>query len=228
MADIAVDLDHARQATRRLLDRAAGLDPDALAGSSLLPGWTRAHVLAHLARNADSHLRMLDGLRQYPSREVRAADIEKGAGQPADALVADLQQACDRLEERWRGIADWDADIRTGDRAMTARKLVRGRYREVEIHHVDLDAGYRPADWPDGFAEWVLNQAARSMAEKADAPRMSLVAVDAGGQWHTGEPADVQVSGPARGLCAWLIGRSDGSDLSVRPEGPLPTPPPWL
>ena len=227
MAEIEVELGRARAATARVLRTASAMPPDAFGGPSLLPGWTRAHVLAHLARNADSHLRMLDGQPQYPSREVRAADIEAGARQAPTALLEDLRAACARLEERWRGTSDWDAEIRTGERTTAARKLVRGRYREVEIHHVDLAAGYRPEDWPDGFAEWTLNQAARSMAADAEAPRMTLTADDGGGPWRTGEPANLEVSGPARALCAWLIGRSTGDGLTVRPEGPLPTPPPW-
>ena len=45
--------DQIDQATQRLLDTARTItDPD-LRVPSMLPGWTRGHVLAHLARNAD-------------------------------------------------------------------------------------------------------------------------------------------------------------------------------
>ena len=49
----------ARAATAALLDHLDSLDD--LAAPSLLPGWTRAHVVAHLTGNARSHVRMLDG-----------------------------------------------------------------------------------------------------------------------------------------------------------------------
>jgi alkanesulfonate monooxygenase SsuD/methylene tetrahydromethanopterin reductase-like flavin-dependent oxidoreductase (luciferase family) len=42
--------DQIDQATQRLLDEARTIPEDDLREPSLLPGWTRAHVLAHLAR----------------------------------------------------------------------------------------------------------------------------------------------------------------------------------
>ena len=41
------------RATDRMLRTAATLDDAAVAAPSPLPGWTRGHVLTHLARNAD-------------------------------------------------------------------------------------------------------------------------------------------------------------------------------
>ena len=59
---------------------------------SLLPDWTVGHVLTHIARNADSMIRMLDGLDQYEGGiEGRRADIEAGAGRPPDELIADVR-----------------------------------------------------------------------------------------------------------------------------------------
>ena len=65
-------------ATQRLLGTARLLtDPD-LREPSLLPGWTRGHVLAHLAGNADAMRSLLAGARAgqdrpaYASAEARA------------------------------------------------------------------------------------------------------------------------------------------------------------
>ena len=41
------------EATQRLVRTVDGLDDDALAAPSGLPDWTRAHVVAHLALNAE-------------------------------------------------------------------------------------------------------------------------------------------------------------------------------
>src|SRR4051812_32675009 len=85
------------RATKRLLTRLERLDDAAIAGPSLLPGWTRGHVLTHLARNADSYVNLLTWARtgvptpQYPSPQARVADIEAGAGRPAVVQVADLR-----------------------------------------------------------------------------------------------------------------------------------------
>ena len=48
-----------------------------MAGPSLLPGWSRGHVLTHLARNADGAVNLLTWARtgvetpQYVSQEQR-------------------------------------------------------------------------------------------------------------------------------------------------------------
>ena len=85
------------EATDRLLASAAALT-DASAGEpSLLPGWTRGHVLTHVARNGDGLGNLLRWARtgtetpMYASRETRRADIEAGAGRSAADLAADVQ-----------------------------------------------------------------------------------------------------------------------------------------
>jgi maleylpyruvate isomerase len=41
----------------------------------------------------------------------------------------------------------------------------------------------------------------------------------------TGAPV---VGGPTRALAAWLSGRGDGTELTVAPDGPLPTLIVWM
>ena len=84
---------------------------------SLLPGWSRGHVITHLARNADGLGRLLDwgatGVpqAQYPSQDARDADIESGAGRPAAALLADAREAAARWERSARAQFAEDALI---------------------------------------------------------------------------------------------------------------------
>jgi maleylpyruvate isomerase len=47
------------------------------------------------------------------------------------------------------------------------------RWREVEVHHVDLDLGYGPADWPDAYVEEEL---ARTVAGLDGGDRRRLLA----------------------------------------------------
>ena len=98
MNDLERDIAGALAAHRRLDADLAELTDADVRAPSLLPGWTRGHVLAHLARNADSHERMLlaaargEVAAQYPGgRDQRAGAIEAGAGRPAAALVADVR-----------------------------------------------------------------------------------------------------------------------------------------
>src|SRR5450432_134893 len=99
-------------ATQRLLGTARVIaDPD-LRAPSLLPGWTRAHVLAHLARTADAMRNLLIGARTgqdrhaYVSAEAREADIEPGAKMNAKDLAADLADSAMALRTVARQLPD--------------------------------------------------------------------------------------------------------------------------
>lgn len=102
------------------------------------------------------------------------------------------------------------------------RGVVTSLRRELECHHVDLAAGYAPADWPSDFAATELSRVAALMDRRADAPSMTL----------TG-PATVRirttpridVTGPPTAILAWLSGRSDGSGLHPDPAAPPTLPP---
>jgi maleylpyruvate isomerase len=148
-------------AHRALLATVDGVDEVTLHRPSALPGWTVAHVVAHLARNADSHVRRFDGcvrdevVDQYPGGyEGRAAEIEVSAQQPARALVTDLRASCAAFEAACDAMPDvaWARMTRdVGGRERPAFALVTRRWQEVEVHHVDLALDYGPDDWPDAF-----------------------------------------------------------------------------
>ena len=94
-----------RRVAPTLADTVGVLDDGPAARPSLLPGWLVGHGPHHLARNADSYVRMLDGaaggqaLEQYAGgHEQRSADIDAGATRPAAEVVADLFAATHRLE----------------------------------------------------------------------------------------------------------------------------------
>jgi len=78
--------DQIDDATQRLLGTARQLTDPALREPSLLPGWTRGHVLTHLCRGADAMRNLLAGARAgqdrpaYASAHAREDDIAQGAG----------------------------------------------------------------------------------------------------------------------------------------------------
>jgi maleylpyruvate isomerase len=166
--------DQIDDATQRLLGTARMISEPDLRQPSLLPGWTRAHVLAHLARSADAMRALLVGARSgqdrpaYASSEARDADIERGAAQGAKDLAADVADSAMALRTIARQLPDqaWAYPVRVpGSAPFSAAALLTRRLVEVELHHCDLAAGYRPADWPDTFASLELGEPMRTQRQ---------------------------------------------------------------
>ncbi|MFG3053747.1 maleylpyruvate isomerase family mycothiol-dependent enzyme [Kitasatospora sp. NPDC048239] len=220
--------------TGHLLDSAAGLKSEALAEPSALPGWTRGHVLAHLARNADSLVNLLDGARtgtdipQYADGGARDRDIEAGAGRPLDVHLDDLRESDRNFTSAAALLPDqaWTAEMRhrTGY-LFPAYDLPWKRLMEVEYHHVDLDAGYTPAHWPEVFAVAEFRRLSAGLAGAEGLPAVELVSDDTADRARIGADqgpagaAALTVEGPVRALTAWLSGRSDGDGLQVHRGG---------
>lgn len=226
-------------ATERLIATAATLDDAGLAAPSLCPGWTRAHVLTHVARNADALSNLLGWARtgrenpMYPSVEARNADIEAGATRPAAEIVDDLRVSADRFVRAVMEMPDdgWERQVRRGPAAtgepLPGRRVLWLRLRELEVHHADLRTGYGPADWPAAFVRRALDETVRAFGRREDVPAVTLE-IDGAGVEHLGAEAPVTVGGSPSEVLSWLIGRSSGSGLRVQPAGALPALPSWL
>lgn len=237
--DLAQDL-RARVATATscLRESAVRLDDRQAREPSQLPGWSRGHLLTHLARNADGLRNLLTWARtgvetpQYRDAAEREDGIAAGAGRPAAELLADLDATAAVLDAEVARMPQtaWSAEVR-GIRgaAHPAWYTLWRRLSELEIHHVDLAVGYGPADWPADFAVDCLRRAAGAFTGP-DSPAALLRCADVPLETRIGsavtEPA-VTISGPVRAMLAWLLGRGDGSELTADPPGPLPPLPPW-
>lgn len=201
-------LSRVQQSEQALLARISGLGDDDAAAGSALPGWTRGHLLTHVARNAETLADALDGARRDEilsmyggSVETRNADIDAGAHRPAQELRDDVQRTSSRLHEALRALAepDWKRQVRhIRGGLLDIEDVVWMRWQEVEIHHVDLDLGYRTEDWPAEFVDLNLPRQLQRLPERA--PDVS--------------PPEL----PAYDLLGWLYGRG-------RPG--LPDLPPW-
>ncbi|GGQ25300.1 maleylpyruvate isomerase [Streptomyces roseolilacinus] len=228
MIDHAHDLASVHEATERLLSAASALDDTTVAEPSRLPGWTRGHLLAHLARNADALVNVLHGRPMYTSAEDRDADIERDARRPLAAHLDDLRACADRFRAEGDAPADWSrtVELRNGVTDQAARVPFR-RLIEVELHHVDLGVGYELEDLPEEFTQREIDFLTERFAGHRDVPATTVVADD-GRTWTTGGGAaggPVAVRGTAADLLGWLAGRRDGSALDVS-NGPLPALPP--
>ena len=226
-------LDDVRSATARLVTSVERLGPGDVSAASLLPGWTRAHLLTHIARNADGARNLLLALRSgqpvrmYVSPGLREADISAGAGRPVDVILADAIESSRRfvLDAESTPLDLWDTELSsgTGSSGPTDGTMpLRMRLREVEFHHVDLAVGYGFRSTPEPLVDQLLEDAVRRLATKGVVVRGSE-APD-GPNWTVEDRGGtVPVSGPPADLLAWLSGRSPGDGLGS--PGPLPAVP---
>ena len=203
-----------------------------LRAPSALPGWSRAHVLAHVARNADGVRNLLTWANtgvetpMYANAQARDADIEAGARQAAADILADFVASAGRFERYAAGMpADaWAREARNRQGApVTGAVVVRMRLSELTIHLADLDRGYdldRALGLLGPLAEDVVQHAITTRG--AHLPALRLVAD--GFEWTMGAAPGPVVTGTSGRLLAWLSGRSDGADL----DGAVPPIPAWV
>lgn len=239
--DVDLTRSWVRAGTDRLLAVADRLDDTDLRGASLLPGWSRAHVLSHVARNADALGRLVEWARtgvehpMYADEAQRADEIEAGVGRDADAVRADLRAGAAALDAAFDGLDErtWQASVtnRQGH-PMRATVLPWLRVREVWLHAVDLDAGVGLDDCPDDLVDELVLDVVATLGRSDGCPALVLRPLDRHERWSlagtTRGDAPV-VSGPATDLLLWLVGRSRGEGLGVDPDGTgLPALPRWL
>jgi maleylpyruvate isomerase len=234
MADPSSLLKEIDLATERFLATCTKLSDADVKAPSRLPGWSRGHVLAHVSRNADSLVNLLTWARtgvetpQYATPQSRDADIEAGAPRAASEQITDLDASARRFAKAAASLSAeaWDAQVRGRGGPMTARDLPWIRLKELEIHHVDLDAGYTPRQWPVEFTGRLLAETTGEFAQRTDVPPIRLKTQSLDVVIGVGEP-DLTVSGEAHAVLGWLLGRSAGAGLAVVPPGPLPALPAW-
>lgn len=214
------------EADQSLSRTMARLDDAALQQPSLCPGWTRAHVLAHLARNAEALHRLTrradtgEDVQAYPSREARDADIERSAGQSAVRLRADVTTASAAFRaraEHLRGRTDLSPVTISAGASLAGDQVVWARLREVTYHHVDLDTGFTFEDVPAEVLHAGLREAVDRLNDHASTPSLTLVASD-GMRWHLGSGGP-EVHGRPGGLLLWLV---RGKPEAVQSNRPLP------
>ncbi|MEC3982405.1 maleylpyruvate isomerase family mycothiol-dependent enzyme [Amycolatopsis sp. H20-H5] len=190
---------------------------DGLREPSGLPGWSRAHVVAHLARNAEALGRLAGWARtgvetpMYVNAQARNADIEASAVFPADVLREELAATSAGLDDALALLDDdtWQAAVRNAQgQSMPATTIPWMRTRETWLHTVDLAAGATVADLPADLLDALLGDVTTALSAREGCPAAMLEPDDRTRSWRLGEAGGPVVAGSAASLVAWLTGRA--------------------
>jgi maleylpyruvate isomerase len=231
---VSAAIDAMTASTHTLQRSIADLSDEQAREPSLLPDWTRGHVLAHLALNAKALGNLVawatTGVEtpMYASREQRNADIEAGSGRPAAELVRDVTDTHEQLLAAMSQVPDagWETQVRWGKdgRQSPARLIPKLRRVEVEVHHVDLDLDYTLAHLPPDLVLSLLARTAKDLSERNDLPGFVLVGNDNEGRWVVGG-GGAEITGTPPSLLGWVLGRTHG--IGIHSDEPLPVLGPW-
>jgi maleylpyruvate isomerase len=205
-----------------------------LRGPSRLPGWTRGHVVTHIARNAEGLVRLLHWARtgietpMYPSVEARAAEIEAGAGRPLDEQLDDVRNTGAAFAAATKELSaqHWEATVRTRHGPIPAATIPWARVREVWLHLVDLNAGATIDVLPEDIATALVHDVAGWMGTRVPTRIELGIAGSEAVIFGPETSAPVSVCGSVQELAGWLTGRCQGDRL-VAPAG-LPDLPRWI
>jgi maleylpyruvate isomerase len=204
----------AGQGTELCRQAIASLDEASYDAPSVLAGWSRKHLVAHLAANAEAIGRLVGWARtgqenqMYSSPHQRVADIEAGAKRPGPELTAWFGRSARELAAAMAALppAAWQAEVVTAQgRTVPATETPWMRSREVMVHAVDLGAGLTFADLPADFR--------------------TALRVDVIGKRGAETVPDVR--GPEAEVTAYLTGRPF-TGVTTGNGAPAPELPPWL
>lgn len=202
---------------------------------SLLPGWSRKHVVAHVAANADAVANLVHWAAtgvptpMYASPEARLAGVESGSRLPGTELIGWLHRSIEALDAAVAGLTDaqWRTPVVTAQgRTVPASEVPWMRSREVFVHAVDLAAGTSFADLPSDFLAALCDDVV-SKRGAAPGPAVRLEPADSAERWDLpGDGEPVTVIGPLAELTAYLTGREH--HLGAAGGGPAPALAAWL
>lgn len=223
---IPADLNRFGRESGMLLATVDSLSEAEMAAPSRCEGWTRGHVVTHVARAADGLVRLIEWARtgteqaMYPGD--RDQEIEKGAARPYQEIKTDLADSLARFADAAPALGGDLAveEVAVRDRAVPARLLVSLLIAEVIAHHDDLDTlwSLEEAD-PDAQLDG-LEQAMRRLEAKGVTPGVTIRTLEKD-EFELGGGGAV-VTGDRASVLGWLLrGRTDG----VRSEGDLPSLP---
>lgn len=210
------------EATQRLLGYTIALTEDAWHEPSLLPGWSRAHVATHLARNAEYVRGIIEtataGRPQppHPGPEQVKQELETGADRSGLELQIDLDSTAGALQTAIEAVTDWTPMVRVDGAALLLSAVPLMRLHEVYLHHIDLACGFTADGVDPGAAAWLLRwslfRLRNSRLATIELETESLTDVIGDGERR------LHVQGTDARVWAWLTGRG-GPEIVTGADG---------
>jgi len=198
-------------ATQRLLGDTIAISDSDWLGPTALPGWTRAHVATHLARNADvlRHYLMRLASRPELERDDLVQDLEAGSRRSPLEIQIDLDTSSALLNDSFDQVTaeGWATPLNGRLDGLTTADLPMLRLNEVVLHHVDLDCGFVFGDIDPRVAEWLLAWNLYRRTDLVTGPGISLM-TGSGRVLRVGSrPGSSEMTGSDANLLGWLTGR---------------------
>lgn len=213
-------LSNAEAAAAELRGRAGSLADADVRAPSRLPGWSRGHVLAHVAGVADAMARQLEYAARGETVELydggadgRNRAIEEGAVRSADRQRQVLDAALDRALSAFGNLGDEDWDAPIAYRGGVVRDGGLALWRELVIHATDLGTGAEADSWSPQFCEHLFDflsaRIPAGMRVRLQPFGMAARVLTGQGDGHAAASGStVSVNGMATDIAAWLAGRT--------------------
>jgi maleylpyruvate isomerase len=182
--------------TRQWMDECTGLflatldrlsDAELASDQTVLPGWTRRHLVAHVHYNAEALRRLArwaaTGQRcpMYAGPEQRTEEIASGAGLPPDKLRLMVRSSARELGNDLDGLSEqaWHREIVTAQgRTVDAVEIPWMRTREVAVHAIDLASDTDFTDLPADLVIALVDDVVHRRITKGEGPELA--------RWLTG------------------------------------------
>ncbi|GIG26943.1 maleylpyruvate isomerase [Cellulomonas denverensis] len=238
----ATTLSWARRGTAYFARQLNTLTDAELDQPSLLPGWSRRHLIAHVGYNARALARLAEWARtgiehpMYTGRQQRDREIAFGSTLPSRALRFLFLHSEVHLNVEWRDLrgAEWEQEVRTVQgRAVPVQETAWMRTREVWVHAVDLDAGGSYLDFPPEVLDALLGDVIAAWDRREEAVSLVLDPTDRVHRVTVGDAGGPVIRGRTADLVRWLTGRgarrltlAGGTEVLDRAD--LPALPRWF
>ncbi|PRB70206.1 maleylpyruvate isomerase family mycothiol-dependent enzyme [Arthrobacter sp. MYb213] len=223
------DLSRLNRETSMMMATIDTLSAEELAADSLCEGWSRAHVIAHLASNGRTLVKLIDWAisgepqQLYASTEARNAEIAELAALPGEELLTRFRDAATYFAEQSERLTGELAvdEVDLHGKIIPATSIVALRIAEVVIHHHDLQTAWTIEEADPDSQENAVEAAVRTMRVK-NAPGMTLLSEE-GDEWVIGD-GSLQVRSDREGFIEWL---ARGQARHIEADGPIPVLPAW-